>query len=139
MKIYVTVKSLGKRKNALNRHQMELTILPETLKELLMEMISVNVQKLMDKQQDVLLITYLIEAEIKERGETGKVGLDAVYNENVPEPSEAVDAAFLAFEDRLFKVFIREEEVAELNSPLQIEDGDEIVLLRFTMLAGSLW
>lgn len=139
MKIYVTVKSLGKRKNALTRHEMELTILPETLKKLLTEMVSVNVQKLMDKQQDVLLITYLTEAEIKERGETGKVGLGAVYNENVPEVSEAVDAALLAFEDGLFKVFIREEEVADLNSPLQIEDGDEIVLLRFTMLAGSLW
>lgn len=139
MKLYVTVKSLGKRKNVLTKIEIELPIIPTTLKELITEVVIVNVQELKDKQQSTALIPFLTGTEIEERGESGKVGFGSVYNEQSPDVAKAVETALLAFEDGLYKVFICEEEHSHLESRLKVEEEDEIVFIRFTMLAGSLW
>ncbi|MGF7046876.1 hypothetical protein J2T13_001378 [Paenibacillus sp. DS2015] len=137
MKLYVTVKSLGKRKNILTKIEIELPIIPTTLKELITEVVIVNVQELKDKQQSTALMPFLTGTEIKARGESGKVGFGSVYNEQSPDVAKAVGTALLAFEDGLYKVFIREEEHSQLESPLKLMEEDEIVFIRFTMLAGS--
>nr|WP_205516368.1 hypothetical protein [Paenibacillus sp. SYP-B3998] len=137
--MYVTVKSLGKRKNVLTRLAIELQVNPTTLRELITEVVLMNVQKLNDKQQNTALIPFLTRAEIEERGENGKVGFGSVYNEQIPELAKAVETALLAFEDGLYKVFIREEGISHLESPLKLMEEDEIVFIRFTMLAGGLW
>lgn len=139
MKLYVTVKSLGKRKNVLTRLPIELPVIPTTLRELITEVVVLNVQKLTEKQQSTALIPFLTGTEIEERGESGKVGFGSVYNEQSPDLSQAIDTALLAFEDGLYKVFIREEENSHLESPLKLMEEDEIVFIRFTMLAGSIW
>lgn len=139
MKLYVTVKSLGKRKNVLTKIEIKLPFVPTTLRELITEVVIMNVQELKDKQQITQLIPFLTGSEIEARGEIGKIGFGAVYNEQTPDVTKAVETALLAFEDGLFKVFIREEENSHLESPLKLMEGDEIVFIRFTMLAGSLW
>ncbi|MFD2875182.1 hypothetical protein ACFTAO_03165 [Paenibacillus rhizoplanae] len=45
----------------------------------------------------------------------------------------------MLFEDGLYKVFVQEEECSALDEPLRLEEGDELTLIRFTMLAGRLW
>lgn len=139
MKLYVTVKSLGKRKNVLTKIEIKLPVVPKTLRELITEVIIMNVQELKDKQQSTQLIPFLTGSEIEARGENGKIGFGAVYNEQTPDVIKAVETALLAFEDGLYKVFIRDEENSHLESPLKLMEGDEIVFIRFTMLAGSLW
>ncbi len=139
MKLYVTVKSLGKRKNVLTKIGIELPVVPTTLRELITEVVNVNVQELKDKQQSTALVPFLTGAEIEARRESGKVGFGSVYNEQSPDVTKAVETALLAFEDGLYKVFIREEENSHLESTLKLMEEDEIVFIRFTMLAGSLW
>lgn len=139
MKLYITVKSLGKRKNVLTRLGIELPVIPSTLRELITEVVIMNVQKLTEKQQSTELTQFLTRTEIEERKESGKVGFGSVYNEQSPDVARAIENALLAFEDGLYKVFIREEENSHLESPLNLTEEDEIVFIRFTMLAGSLW
>lgn len=139
MKLYVTVKSLGKRKNVLTRLPIELPVIPTTLRELITEVVVLNVQKLTENQQSTALIPFLTGTEIEERRESGKVGFGSVYNEQSPDLAQAIDTALLAFEDGLYKVFIREEENSHLELPLKLMEEDEIVFIRFTMLAGSIW
>lgn len=62
-----------------------------------------------------------------------------MYGETKPEVEQATAAALLAFEDGLYKVFVQEEECSALDEPLRLEEGDELTLIRFTMLAGRLW
>lgn len=62
-----------------------------------------------------------------------------MYSETKPEVEQATAAALLAFEDGLYKVFVQEEECSALDEPLRLEEGDELTLIRFTMLAGRLW
>ncbi|WP_068498183.1 hypothetical protein [Paenibacillus kribbensis] len=139
MKLMVTVKSLGKRKPALARQEMELSPVPQTLRELIAATVALNIQRLREKQDSVALIPFLTEEEIQMQGETGKVGFGSIYNDAIPDIKDAVDTAMQAFEDGLYRVFVRDEEAAEPDAPLLLEDGDEIVFIRFTMLAGGLW
>lgn len=139
MRLYVTVKSLGKRKPVLARQELLLQRTPATLQELITEIVVLQVQELADKQGRGEIIPYLTGSEIEKQGENGKVGFGTVYNGELPDTGEAAAAALLAFEDGLYKVFLEEQECALLEEPLQIQEGDELVFIRFTMLAGRLW
>ncbi|AET59254.1 hypothetical protein HPL003_12495 [Paenibacillus terrae HPL-003] len=139
MKLAVTVKSLGKRKPELAKQEMELNPAPETLRELIAATVALNVRRLREKQESVALIPFLTGQEVQAQGETGKVGFGSIYNDGVPDVEDAVTTAMQAFEDGLYRVFVRDEEATVLDAPLLLEEGNEIVFIRFTMLAGSLW
>ncbi|KZE51754.1 hypothetical protein AV540_12875 [Brevibacillus parabrevis] len=139
MRLAVTVKSIGKRKNALSRIPVELLPSPRTLRELIAGLVEWNIRGLLEKQQQVALVPYLTAEEVQEQAEIGKVGFGAVYNDGVPDVQQAVDTAILAFEDGLYRVFVREQEIIALDESLVLNEDDEIVLIRFTMLAGRLW
>ena len=139
MKLYVTVKSLGKRKNVLTKQAIELPTIPSTLRELITAVVTLNVEQLSDQQTNTDWFPLLTGAEIEARSENGKVGFGAVYHEQLPELAKAIDTALVAFEDGLYKVFIREEEAGQLDAPLTLMEEDELVFIKFTMLAGRLW
>ncbi|MEK3948705.1 hypothetical protein [Paenibacillus sp. FSL H7-0703] len=139
MKLFVTVKSLGKRKPALARQEIELSPAPETLRDLITATVALNVQKLREKQESVALIPFLTGEEVQAQGEIGKVGFGSIYNDGIPDIKDAVNTAMQAFEDGLYRVFVCDEETIELDAPLSLKDGNEIVFIRFTMLAGGLW
>ena len=101
MKLYVTVKSLGKRKNVLTQDRNRVPVIPKTLRELITEVVILNVKELNDQQQSTALIPFLTGTEIEERGENGKIGFGSVYNEKSPDLTKAIETALLAFEDGL--------------------------------------
>lgn len=139
MNVWVTVKSLGKRKPALTKQATELPETTDTLRQLIGNMVTLQIQALEDKKSQVEWLAYLMPEEIESQGATGKVGFGAVNNEVIPELQQAIETAVLAHEDGLYKVFVNEEEVHQLDEPLTLREGDELVFIRFTMLAGRLW
>ncbi|MGG1518207.1 hypothetical protein ABE504_22505 [Paenibacillus oryzisoli] len=139
MNIYVTVKSIGKRKPHLTKKAYELTSSPTNLRELIREIVADNVRLYNERAEDQPLIPFLTLEEIEARGAEGKVGFGTRYDDRQADEAEAVDAALLAFEDGLYKVFIREEEAMELDAGIDLKDGDDIAFIRLTMLAGRQW
>lgn len=47
--------------------------------------------------------------------------------------------ALLAYKDGIYRVFIGDEEVKELNESLNIKEGDILTFIRLTMLSGGMW
>lgn len=139
MRIYVTVKSLGKRKNALKRQPLDIPTVPVTLRDFLTEVVKENVRAFTERQQHSSLLSYLTPDQVNEQGEAGKVGFGIVHDDRTADESSAIEAALLAFEDGLYKVFIQEQEIEHLDDAVQLDDGDDVAFIRFTMLAGSLW
>ncbi|MCM3174996.1 hypothetical protein [Paenibacillus sp. MER 99-2] len=139
MNVWVTVKSLGKRKPALAKQATELPETTGTLRQLISNMVTLQIQALEDKKSQVEWLAYLMPEEIESQGAAGKVGFGAVNHEGVPELQQAIETAVLAHEDGLYKVFVNEEEVHQLDEPLTLREGDELVFIRFTMLVGRLW
>ncbi|MCL6664456.1 hypothetical protein [Paenibacillus amylolyticus] len=139
MNIWITVKSLGKRKPALAKQAAELPETTHTLRQLIENMVALQVKVLQDKKQQAELLAFLMPDEIETQGATGKVGFGAVYNEGAPDLDSAMETAITAYEDGLYKVFLNDEELQELDNSVVIQDGDNVVFVRFTMLAGRLW
>lgn len=139
MKVYITVKSIGKRKNHLDRKEWQLTEAPETLKAFLTDLVTINVKEFNERQTDVPFVFYLTKSEVELQAASGKVGFGTIYNERKADAEEATHAALLAFEDGLYKMFINDNEVESLEESLALQEGDDIALIRFTLLAGRLW
>nr|WP_285859158.1 hypothetical protein [Paenibacillus sp. MER 99-2] len=130
---------MGKRKPALAKQATELPETTGTLRQLISNMVTLQIQALEDKKSQVEWLAYLMPEEIESQGAAGKVGFGAVNHEGVPELQQAIETAVLAHEDGLYKVFVNEEEVHQLDEPLTLREGDELVFIRFTMLVGRLW
>ncbi|MET1171774.1 hypothetical protein [Paenibacillus amylolyticus] len=139
MNVWITVKSLGKRKPVLAKQAAELPETTHTLRQLIENMVAVQVKAHQDKKQQAELFAYLMPDDIGAQGAVGKVGFGAVYNEGVPDLEVAMETAITAYEDGLYKVFLNDEELQELDESLVVKDGDNVVFIRFTMLAGRLW
>ncbi|PYE42701.1 hypothetical protein HUB98_21615 [Paenibacillus barcinonensis] len=139
MDIWVTVKSLGKRKPALARQAVEVPETTRTLRLLIESMVEAQVQAFEERRNTSSMLAYLMPEEIGAQGAAGKVGFGSVNGEGVPDLAEAKEAAILAYEDGLYKVFLNDHELEALDEPLSIEDGADVAFIRFTMLAGRLW
>ncbi|CAM4517482.1 hypothetical protein [Paenibacillus typhae] len=139
MRLYVTVKSGGKRKPVLGRRELILAQTPGNLEELITAVVATQMKELTDKQGRGELIHFLTGGAINNQRGSGKTGFGTVYNDNLPELGKALEAALLGFEDGLYKVFVRGEACQRLQEPLVLNDGDELVFIRFPMQAGSLW
>ncbi|MBP1993697.1 hypothetical protein [Paenibacillus eucommiae] len=139
MKVFITVKSLGKKKNDLSRIEWQLIRTPETLRAFITDMVTENVKKFNSRQTEVPLVPYLTGSEIEQQGSVGKVGFGTLYNEQQADSADAVHTAILAHEDGLYKVFINGEEIDSLDEPLLLEESADVAFIRFTMLAGRLW
>jgi hypothetical protein len=137
--VWITVKSLGKRKPALAKQAAELPETTDTLRQLIKNMVAQQLKALQDKNNEAEWLAYLMPEDIQEQGEAGKIGFGAIYNEGVPDIEGAMDTAITAYEDGLFKVFLNDEELQGLDEPLIIQEDDNVVFIRFTMLAGRLW
>lgn len=139
IKVYITVKSIGKKKNHLERKEWELMETPHTLRALITDIVAHNVKRFNERQTDIPLVPYLTQSEVELQGAVGKVGFGALYNENKASADEAICTAVVAFEDGLYRVFINDNEVEQLDSPLTVREGDDVAFIRFTMLAGRMW
>jgi molybdopterin converting factor small subunit len=139
MDIYVSLKSIGKRKSFISKQKLHVPVTPDSLRTLITEIIKLNVQQFHNKEVEKPIVSYLSDKEIEYQASIGKVGFGAIYNENKADLSEAIQTAIQAFEDGLYRVFLNSEEVEQLETPLKIKDGDEVVFIRLTMLAGRMW
>lgn len=138
MKLTAIVKSPGRKRGVAGR-ELDLPGMPRTLRELIEQIVQVTVSEFEERRAGDDLLRALTEQQIGTGAEDGKVGFGAIYNERAPDAGSAAAAALLGFEDGLYRVFLRREEVVGLDVPLTLADGDEIVFMRFTMLAGGLW
>jgi hypothetical protein len=139
LKIYVTMKSLAKRKAYLEKVELHLEKNPQTITELISELVSINVSTYNQRIQDAPMVHFLTKQDIEEKGTVGKVGFDISYNEQKADVEESIQTAIQAFEDGLFKVFVNDIEQGVEEPAISLNDGDQIAFIKLTMLAGRMW
>lgn len=138
MTIFVKVKSPGARRH-LSALPVELPSVPLTLEELMEQIVRENVAAYNAKRVDADVVALLTQESIETQGATGKVGFGRRFGGKAADVTKSVEAAVLAFQDGLYRVFIDEQEATDLQGALQLRDGAEVVFLRFTFLAGRMW
>lgn len=111
----------------------------ESLRELLTELVKIEVEKYNEKGVDVQNVLFLSEEDIQQQSEAGKIGFGRIYSEKRADCEKAVKNALQCFEDGMVHVFQNEDELENLDEKIQIREGDTFTLIRLTFLAGRLW
>ncbi|OOM78357.1 hypothetical protein CLPUN_19660 [Clostridium puniceum] len=139
MKLYVNVKQASSRKNFISKEEITLEVIPATLRLLIEQIIIKNVKEFNDNIKKEKLVEYLTAEEIETKAELGKVSFGSLYNDTKQNLSKALENAFTAYEDGIYKVFVNDEETGKLDEAVNLNNGDILTFIKFTMLAGRLW
>lgn len=137
MKIIVNVKGLS-RKKVIYQEEVELKNKIFTTKDLITELVKINVEKFNKKIDDKNILSIITNENIAKAARIGKIG-DEVHGDKKANLEKALDTAYLAFEDGLYCIFINDEQSEKLDDSLNLKDGDILTLIRLTMLAGRMW
>ena len=139
MKINVRMKMLGKRRPILGEVPIEISDAVKTLRELLTELVKIEVERYNQKGVETQLIPFLSKEELEEQAAVGKVGFGRIYSDKKANVSTAVENALACYEDGLVRVFCGEQELEELDGEIQLKEGDTLTFIRLTFLAGRKW
>lgn len=139
MRVYINVKTPGKRQNVLEKVQYSLPDGTKTLRELLDAMTRSEVLAYQNRQADEGLLHVLTPDQIHGMAAEGRVSFGRVYSDRTPDADAAVRTAIQAFEDGLVRVLVNGKECAELDSDAGLCADAEITFLRLTFLAGRMW
>ena len=137
MKIIINVKGLS-RKKVIHQEEVELINKISTTKDLITELVKINVEKFNKKIDDKDILSIMTNEYIAEAARSGKIG-DEVHGDKKANLEKALDTAYLAFEDGLYCIFINDEQSEKLDDILNLKDGDILTFIRLTMLAGRMW
>lgn len=139
MKLYVNVKQAGSRKNYITKEEIILESVPLTLRELIKQVVTKNVKEFNENLKKERLVDYLTQDNIEIKAELGKVSFGNTYNDTKQNLKKALETAYLAYEDGIYKVFIGENEAGVLDESLKLKEDDILTFIKFTMLAGRMW
>ena len=137
MKIIINVKGLS-RKKVIHQEEVELINKISTTKDLITELVKINVEKFNKKIDDKDILSIITNENIAKAARIGKIG-DEVHGDKKANLEKALDTAYLAFEDGLYCIFINDEQSEKLDDSLNLKDGDILTFIRLTMLAGRMW
>ena len=139
MRINVRMKMPGKRQPVLGEVSIEISDTVKTLRELLTELVKIEVERYNQKGVDTQLIPFLSKEELEEQAAVGKVGFGRIYSDKKANVSKTVENALACYEDGLVRVFCGEQELEELDGEIQLKEGDTLTFIRLTFLTGRMW
>lgn len=137
MHLYINMKQLGKRKNMVDKVVFSYEKAPESLRELIGETVKLCVADYIDRMDRGEAV--LSEKQIEDMSQIGKIAFGIVYGEKKPDVQKAIETAVQGFEDGLFRVFLGDRELENLDEKVEFAEGNEITFIRLTMLAGRMW
>lgn len=137
MHLYINMKQLGKRKNMVDKVAFSYEKVPESLRELIGETVKLCVADYIDRMDRGEAV--LSEKKIEDMSQIGKIAFGIVYGEKKPDVQKAIETAVQGFGDGLFRVFLGDRELENLDEKVEFAEGNEITFIRLTMLAGRMW
>lgn len=139
MILLVNIKQLGSRKKVAPV-QFEYSRLPETLRELIVSTVEICVD---EYNKRVLAgenaARPLSAQEIRDRADVGKIAFGINNGGKTQELAQAVENAVKSFSDGLYRVFLGENELTELDDKITLNENDTLTFIRLTMLSGRMW
>ena len=139
MKIYVNIKQIGKRKNKIDKKEYEIKGKIETVKDLLIEFVTINVKEFNEGLTENDVVPYLTDEKINDLSDAGKISFGVDYNGREQDLEKAIENALQSYEDGIYRVFVNDEELGKINDKLDLQENDELTFVRLTMLAGRMW
>lgn len=139
MKVFVNVKQIGKRKNKIDKKKYEISEKITTVKELLTEFVTINVNEFNNGFTENDIVPYLTDEKINDLSDAGKISFGVDYNGQKQDLEKAIENALQSYEDGIYRVFVNDEEMGEIDCEINLKENDELTFVRLTMLAGRMW
>ena len=139
MQVYVRVKAIGTKKDILPATPYEIADSVSTLRQLLTEIVRTEVEKYNAKENGAQIIPFLTKEELNDQAEAGKVSFGTVYSDKKANLKKAQDNAVQCWKDGLVRVFMNDDELTELDVPIQISVNAVFTFIRLTFLTGVMW
>lgn len=140
MQLLFTLKSLGKKKAYLNNVSINIDIPGNTtVKALLQQVVSQQVNAFNQRKEDRNLLVYLNDHTLGQQAEKGQIKFNEQYNSTRADVEKAQETVRLAFEDGLIALFINDEQLEDVNQAISLKENDSISFIRLSFLAGSIW
>jgi hypothetical protein len=137
--LFVQIKQIGKRKPVIEKESLEIPESIATLRALLEHIVCERIATFNEKNEEGDWTRYLTGFDLATTAESGKVGFDTRYNVKKQDVGKAVEAALLAFEDGLFRVFLDDNELESLGDTVDFPKNCLLTFVRLTMLSGRSW
>lgn len=132
MEILITIKTISNKMNYITDKPYKINEDINTLKNLLIALVCKEVAEFNSRDK----LSYLTEGQSRSKE---KISFTKKYNSKVVEKEEAIKTMVMGFKDGLFKVFLNDREIENLNDSITLKNRDHLVLIRFTMLSGGIW
>jgi hypothetical protein len=141
MKIYYSIKVLGKKRPILSKESLEIEeiVAEPRLKDLIAAIVRKQVSSYNAKEPEISLLRFLLPNQIEEQSSSGRVAFSTIYNENKANADTSVQTALQAFEDGIFCVFMDDTQIERLDDLVHIQDESVFSFIRLSFLAGSIW
>lgn len=139
MEIKVNLKSVGRRRQSVKTVSYEIEGCPATVRELILAVVETGVKEYNHRMESSEILAYLTKEEIEDKAEAGKVSFGVNYGEKRAELVKAGENAIQCFEDGIYRIFMDEEPLEDLDREIQISENSTFTFVRLTMLAGRLY
>lgn len=139
MKIKVNLKSVGKKKQSVEPVAYEIGGTPRTVGELIRAVTEAGVREYNERMESSELLSYLTKEELEDKARSGKIAFGVNYGEKKAKLSDAQENAIQCFEDGIYRIFLNEEPLENLDDRIFITEESEFTFVRLTMLAGRMW
>lgn len=139
MRLFYQQKVIGKKSRKLQKIPFSIEEPVTTLQELLVQLVTQQVQQYNDKKVDTPLHLYLTDQQIEDAAQHGKVHFGEKKSDTLQSVDQAISTMLLAFQDELFLVLHNEESLDSLTTPLTLQEDDVFTFIKLTMLAGRIW
>ena len=139
IQIYVAIKHMGNVTKMVKEYPFLLSKTPSTFRELIEESVKCCIYAYKTRANNSKNTTPLTDEQFDGMQEIGKFAFGVHYNENEIDEKKAIQAAIDAVEDGLVRVFKENTELTDLNTDIEIDEGDVFTFVRLTMLSGRMW
>ena len=139
MKVLVNMKKLGSRRNSITQVPYELESAPDTVRELITQMVSVCVRDYNTRMENKELLNNLSMKEMEDQAAAGKISFGVNYGETQAEENKAIENALQCFEDGIYRIFCGTKQLQSLEEKITLTEECELTFVRLTMLAGRMW
>lgn len=138
--IRINIRQLGKKRNTINAVPFVLPKQPNTVRDLITSVVMVCVAAYNERvRKGETIIRPMTQESLSDMEMIGKFAFGVNYGGKEANEAKAVTTALQGFKDGLYRAFLDETELVDLDAPLMIRENDTITFIRLTMLTGSIW
>lgn len=139
MRVFVQMKSVGRRAKALEPIPYEIPDGVANLRQLISAFVHAEAESFNAKGTEVQLLAFLSTDQIDDAASAGKVGFGRLFNDEKANEEKAEAVALQAWQDGLVRVFLGEQELDNLDEALAIPPDSTFTFIRLAFLAGRMW